>query len=82
MKNAVEKHLNEIIVHLGAALVQSIETGDAITMGHVRNAYKVVTQLRAELEDDTLADLSPEGQVTKDKIMAGFDRAIESLKQA
>lgn len=48
-------HIDELIGHLGAALVQSIPSDDQIIMNHVREAERIAKDLRAELRALTLS---------------------------
>lgn len=41
--------IDELVGHLGAAIVQSIDSDDQIIMGHVREAHDIAKQVRAEL---------------------------------
>jgi hypothetical protein len=43
-------HIDELIGHLGAALMQSIPSDDQIIMDHVREAERIAKSLRVELK--------------------------------
>lgn len=58
----INDELLEIIGHLGAADVQSVESDDQIIMGHVRDAYARAIKLRRQVFADrrstALSDLA------------------------
>lgn len=49
---ALNDDLLEIIGHLGAADIQSIDSDDQIIMGHMRDAYRIAVKLRHQAYAD------------------------------
>lgn len=64
--------LEQIIAHLGAALIQQSPSDDAIIMGHVRDAYKLACVARGSAEG---CDMTTDKQWIIDLIRNEYDKA-------